>query len=124
MLKLARIAWVAVIVSLPIVGVIAYFLLGETSIGRDRERSLREVTHRMRTPAGPGPTGDVSSPAAQLFHLAGTINGFASVSGNRIHLVGDPDAPATDPMRDSDLAIGRLDLRNHRKIVVIDNRIS
>lgn len=104
----SRIAWVAVIVSLPVVGVVAYLLLGETSIGRDRERKLREVTKRMALPVGPGPTGEVEPRAAELFHLGGTINGFRPVSGNRIRLIGDPDAPATDPMRDSDLSIDSL----------------
>lgn len=104
----SRIAWVAVIMSLPAVGVIAYLLLGETNIGRKRVRSLRQVQATMQRPVGPGPTGEVSAPAAELFHLAGTVNGLTPVSGNRIRLLGDPNAPATDPMIDSDLAIDAL----------------
>lgn len=53
----SRVAWVAVIVSLPVVGVIAYLLLGETSIGRDRVRKLHEVTQRMALPVVPGRPG-------------------------------------------------------------------
>jgi len=32
----SRIAWVVVIIALPMVGILAYILLGETSIGRRR----------------------------------------------------------------------------------------
>ncbi len=34
----SRVAWVAVIMCLPVIGVVAYLLLGETSIGRERVR--------------------------------------------------------------------------------------
>lgn len=37
----SRVAWVAVVMTLPLLGVVAYLLLGETSIGRERMRRLR-----------------------------------------------------------------------------------
>ena len=37
----ARVAWVAVIMFLPLLGVIAYLFLGEASIGRARIRRLK-----------------------------------------------------------------------------------
>lgn len=117
----SRVAWVAVVMSVPLLGVIAYALLGETSIGRNRVRSLRAVVQRMRTPVAAGPPPEVSAPAVELFDLGRTINGFDPVGGNRIRLLGDPDAPATDPMRDSDLSIDALvaDIERARESVHI-----
>ena len=34
----SRVAWVATIMCLPVIGVVAYLFLGETSIGRERVR--------------------------------------------------------------------------------------
>jgi len=34
----SRVAWIVVIMFLPVIGVVAYLFLGETSIGRERAR--------------------------------------------------------------------------------------
>ncbi|GAH00809.1 unnamed protein product, partial [marine sediment metagenome] len=39
----SRIAWVVVIAAVPVLGVIAYILFGETNIGRKRVDRAREV---------------------------------------------------------------------------------
>ena len=105
----SRVAWVVVIVFLPLVGVIAYLLLGETSIGRERIARLNEIKAQMPLPddATCAPA-DVDPRAASLFRLARSINGFGPVAGNRIVLLGDPDASVNVPMRDSDIAIDAL----------------
>ena len=197
----SRVAWVAVIMFLPLLGVIAYLLLGETSIGRERIKRLREVESRMPLPDDATFAPDSIDPqAVPLFDFARSINGFRGVAGNRFALMEDSDAAidalvvdigqaaehvhisfyiwlddhnggkvadavaaaarrgvrcrvmvdalgsraftrskrwgqlrdagvdtlATldDVPRLGHLAIGRVDLRNHRKIVVIDNRIA
>jgi cardiolipin synthase len=43
----SRIAWIVVIISLPVVGVLAYLFLGETNIGRRRVARMREVISRL-----------------------------------------------------------------------------
>ncbi len=105
----SRVAWVAVIMALPLAGVVAYLLLGETSIGRERVRRLREAEAQLRPPADAqaAPIGDDTA-AVALFELGRSINGFAPQGGNRIELLGDADAPPAQPMRDSDAAIDRL----------------
>src|SRR3984885_5059188 len=50
----SRVAWVAVIMCLPVIGVVAYLLLGETSIGRERARRLRDAERRLAAPSGAG----------------------------------------------------------------------
>ncbi|MFT3802075.1 MAG: cardiolipin synthase [Burkholderiaceae bacterium] len=105
----SRVAWVATIMLLPLAGVLAYLVLGETNIGRDRVRRMREAEARMSLPdeAALAPAA-VESRAAALFDLAHSINGFQAVSGNRIVLLGDPGAAAESPTVDSDRAIDAL----------------
>ncbi len=43
----SRIAWIAVITALPVVGILAYLLFGEVNIGRRRVARLRKVMERM-----------------------------------------------------------------------------
>jgi cardiolipin synthase A/B len=105
----SRVAWVAVIMFLPLLGVIAYLLLGETSIGRERIRRLGVVEARMPLPgdAASAP-GAVELRVAELFDVCCSINGFHPVDGNHIELLGDPDAPPDDPMANSNAAIDTL----------------
>jgi cardiolipin synthase len=103
----SRVAWVATIMCLPVIGVVAYLLLGETSIGRERVRRLNEAERRLAAPAGaaaePGdPVG------ASVSALCRSINGFGPTAGNRIALLGDPAAPAAEPTRDCDRSIQAL----------------
>lgn len=105
----SRVAWVATIMLLPVLGPLAYLLLGETSIGRERVRRLREAEAGMPLPddGAAAPQG-ITPGAVALFDLAHSINGFRPLAGNRIVLLGDPDAPAAAPTGDSDLAIDAL----------------
>ena len=43
----SRIAWIVMIIALPVVGMISYLLLGETNIGRRRMRRIRQVLATM-----------------------------------------------------------------------------
>ena len=62
----SRIAWVVVIAVLPVAGIIAYLLFGETNIGRKRVARARAVLEGIPPPADPlprtRPTSDRSSP--------------------------------------------------------------
>src|SRR5712691_12605532 len=60
----SRVAWVVVMVVLPMAGIIAYVFLGETNIGRRRAACLREVLARMPDPAeAPGAKAAPLQPA-------------------------------------------------------------
>ena len=48
----SRVAWIAVIMCLPVIGVVAYLFLGETSIGRKRSHRLRDAESRLAAPSG------------------------------------------------------------------------
>ncbi|MBW2511511.1 MAG: cardiolipin synthase [Deltaproteobacteria bacterium] len=202
----SRIAWVVVIVAVPLLGILAYLFFGETNIGRRRVARLRESIARL-----PGwndaaaesviwQREDIPQRYMHLFQAGQTINGFAPVGGNRGHLLPDSNATIDAIVADIDAAqnhvhllfyiwltdhngckviealkraaargvtcramaddlgsrsmigskhwramreagvllavalpvgnpvfrllIGRIDLRNHRKIIVIDNQIT
>lgn len=197
----SRVAWVAVILFVPLLGVIAYFLLGETSIGRERVRKLKAAEAHLQLPTDQEHAlVGLSSDHVALFDLIQSINGFAPVKGNSVELAANSDAAIdglvadiaaaqesihisfyiwlddtnggkvveaicaaaqrgimcrvmvdalgsrafvrghrwaqmrdagahlavalNDIHRAGNFALGRVDLRNHRKIVVIDNSIS
>ncbi|WP_017934279.1 cardiolipin synthase [Nocardioides sp. Iso805N] len=113
----SRIAWVAVIMCLPVVGVVAYLFLGETSIGRERVERLRDAEKRLARPAGAAVDTSTRDPLG-ISELCTAINDFPPVGGNRIVLLGDPEAPAAQPTINSNLAIDALveaieDAREH-----------
>lgn len=105
----SRVAWVAVMALLPVVGVIAYLLLGETSIGRKRFRNLQRAWEQMSGPADAGSMpAIIDEQARSLFDLASSVNRFQPVSGNRIRLIGAPAAAPTAPMDDSNAVMDAL----------------
>jgi cardiolipin synthase len=103
----ARVAWVAVVMCLPVLGVVAYLLLGETSIGHERVRKLHEAEQSVAAPSGAG-TKPGDPVAASVSDLCRSINGFGPVPGNRVVLLGDPASSPAEPTRDCDLAIKAL----------------
>lgn len=111
----SRVAWVAMIGFLPVAGMLAYLLLGETSIGRRRLQRLRQVEAALPLPSvSPAPTVAVeddrasAAATASLFALAGSINGFSATTGNQVQLLGDPAASSDAPMADCKAAIEAL----------------
>src|SRR5580692_3837696 len=103
----SRVAWIAVIMCLPVIGVVAYLFLGETSIGRERSRRLRDAESRLATPSGAGAEPD-GAVATAVSALCRSINGFGPTPGNRVVLLGDPGASPAEPARDCDAAIKGL----------------
>lgn len=104
----SRVAWVAVITLLPALGIVAYLLLGETSIGAARVRKLRAAERVLMRPAGEMPPARPDGQVTELSTLCGSVNGFGAAAGNAIELLGDPDARPDQPMLDSDAAIAAL----------------
>ena len=191
---------------LPVIGILTYILLGETSIGRRRVSRLCAVLAAMpdltKAPGMDSPNlhSKIPETYTHLFRLGHSVNGFEPVGGNRATLLPDSNATIESMVADIDasqdhvhlisyiwlpdnnglkvvealkraairhvicrvmadglgsrimiqsshwkamqaagvqvataLAIGnpllrplrgRIDLRNHRKILVIDNRIT
>ncbi|MEA3548816.1 MAG: cardiolipin synthase [Thermodesulfobacteriota bacterium] len=106
----SRIAWIVVMMVLPVLGILAYLLLGETNIGRRRVKRLRKILSRMPNlfdVAGADASNfqvDVPQRHAHLFQVGKLINGFNPVGGNRAHLMEDSNATITSIVEDIDAA--------------------
>ncbi len=194
----SRIAWVAVVTAVPLLGIVAYILFGEVNIGRRRAEKMRRVMAAM--PVEAGAAAHFPERYEHLFRVGMSISGLPPVAGNSGRLLADSNAAIDALVADIDAArehvhvlfyiwladnngrkvaealiraarrgvacramvdglgsrafvrsglwtqmreagvrtavaltvgslvlrslLGRIDLRNHRKIVVIDNRIT
>ena len=106
----SRIAWIVVIVSLPVLGILAYLLLGEINIGRRRVARMRGILSRLPDPSAAAglddehAQSDRPSPYAHLFQVGKTINGFDPVGGNHARLMQDSNASIDAMVTDIDAA--------------------
>jgi cardiolipin synthase len=106
----SRIAWLVVIVTLPVLGVLSYLLLGETNIGRHRVARIREVISGLPDVADAAGAdaailqADVPQHYAHLFQVGKSVNGFDPVGGNRAHLMQDSNATIATMVADIDAA--------------------
>ena len=106
----SRIAWVVVIVALPVVGMLAYILFGEVNIGRRRVSRLRKVLERMpEFPAAAlGEAGNLEAKIPErhqhLFRVGKSISGFEPVGGNSAQLLENSNAAVDAMVADIDSA--------------------
>jgi cardiolipin synthase len=105
----SRIAWIVVILSLPVLGIVFYILLGETNLGRRRVERMRQIIGNLPKPAGaisgePGAEADVPHHYANMFRMGKTVNGFAPVAGNRGDLMTDSNTAINTMVADIDAA--------------------
>ncbi|TWT35846.1 Cardiolipin synthase [Posidoniimonas corsicana] len=103
----SRVAWIAVIASVPVAGMIAYLLFGETSIGRRRIDELRRILRGM-LPYDASRLEEFKNavPARRqsLFRVATSISGFEPVGGNTARLMEDSNATIEQMVADIDNA--------------------
>jgi cardiolipin synthase len=102
----SRIAWIVAILALPVVGVVAYLLLGETNIGRERLERMKKVVAALpdirSTPGfdAPAVRPEIHERHLPLFKVGQSISRFEPVGGNHASLMADSnvaiDAMAAD----------------------------
>ena len=106
----SRIAWIAVVIAAPFVGIVAYLLLGEVNVGRRFAQHARAVTTGMpRISATPGidvpeVLPNLSEQHQQLFRVSASINGFQPMGGNSARLMPDSNAAVDSMVADIDHA--------------------
>ncbi|HEY2585682.1 MAG TPA: cardiolipin synthase [Tepidisphaeraceae bacterium] len=106
----SRIAWVAVILAVPLVGIVAYVFFGEVNIGRRRVERLREIERRTPRPAASPPEDlsnigvKVSDRCEHLFSVGRSISGFEPIAGNSARLMEDSNASIRAMVADIDAA--------------------
>jgi cardiolipin synthase len=106
----SRIAWIVVILSLPLAGVLAYVLLGETNIGRRRIARMRKAIEAL-PPFVVSVDGDksqtplnISETYQHLFDVGQSISGFSAIGGNSARLLPDSNATIHSMVADIDAA--------------------
>ena len=104
----SRVAWIVVIIVMPVIGILTYIFLGETSIGRRRASKLHAVLAAMpdltKAPGMDSPNLQPVIPEtyAHLFRLGYSVNGFEPVGGNRAILLSDSNAAIESMVADID----------------------
>ena len=112
----SRIAWVVVIIALPVAGIISYLLFGEVNIGRRRAERLDAALARMPPmAAADGPEAELVRPKIperyrHLFRIGESISGFQPVGGNRAALMPDSNAAIDAMVADIDRARAHVHL--------------
>ncbi len=120
----SALAWIIVIIALPVAGIVGWFLVGEARLGqRRRERHAqlaREIQQAL--PASEEISERPETPSAYRFTITLTeaVGGTPPRAGNRLRLMGDTD-------RVIDLLIGDIDAaRGHCHLLFyiwIDDRV-
>jgi len=106
----SRIAWIVVILAIPLAGILAYLLLGETNIGRKRADRVRRIIADLPDIASipgfdaPEATAKIEEGYQPLFRTGQSISGFGPVGGNSATLTPDSNATIEAMVRDIDLA--------------------
>jgi cardiolipin synthase len=102
----SRLAWLIVIIAVPLLGMIAYLMLGETRISGRRRSRGREIDARL-----PRPKGDDScvrqmraSPHEAPFELARSINSLDPTNGNSARIAADSNVAIDEMVADIDRA--------------------
>jgi cardiolipin synthase len=99
----SRVAWLVVVGALPFVGIAAYLLLGEVSIGRRRVARVREAIARIPEYAE-GNDELVPGRYRNLFRLGYSVSGFRPIGGNTGTLLADSNATIDAMVADIDAA--------------------
>jgi cardiolipin synthase len=106
----ARIAWIVIIITLPVAGILAYLLFGEVNIGRRRLARRRRVIadiSRLVT-AAPGDHDNLTATLQErysvLFRVGQSISFMGPVGGNEACLLADSNDSIDAMVADIDAA--------------------
>lgn len=108
----SRIAWLIAVLVVPIVGVIAYLLLGEARISVRRRARYAAIEARMPRPDGDPEASSavLQGPYAAPFALGRSINGLPPTLYNRAMLAPDSNSAIEAMIRDIDAAAANVHL--------------
>jgi len=107
----SRVAWVAIIAALPILGTLAYLMLGETNMG---SRLVSRITEARKTLRIPGKTSEALIDAEEKYHLPPRLaplfrvgqsaSGYPPEGGNKARLLPDSNSAIDAMVHDIDAA--------------------
>lgn len=106
----SRIAWVIAILVVPVVGVVAYLLLGEARISARRRARYAAIEARMPRPDGDPEAAQLlgGSAYAAPFALGRSVNGLPPTLYNRAALASGSDAAIAAMIANIDAATGTV----------------
>lgn len=102
-----RLAWLLVIVVVPLGGIAAYVLFGEIRLRRGYLQTRRHVRDRLSGRWRRGPhdlIGALPDHAEPVIRCARAVGGFPAVSGNELHLLPEDDSALDAVAADIDAA--------------------
>lgn len=102
----SRLAWVIVILVVPVIGLVAYLLLGEVRISNSRREIGRRIDSSLPRPVADGASAAILADSAYAapFALARTINQLGPTGSNRATLAADSNAAIDGMVADIDAA--------------------
>jgi cardiolipin synthase len=103
----SRVAWIVVLILAPGVGIVAYLLLGETSVGRSLANRMRRALQQLPDPAasaGEAAWSAIPDRYVPLFRVGESINGFVPTTGNAARLLPDSNRAIASLVADIDAA--------------------
>ncbi|ALJ13820.1 cardiolipin synthase [Sphingopyxis macrogoltabida] len=108
----SRIAWLIAAIMVPVVGVIAYLLLGEARISAKRRARYRAIEAHLPHPAHNETIRRAlaKTPYAAPFALAETANALPPTRGNRARLSADSNSAIREMVEDIDAATSTVHL--------------
>lgn len=112
----SRVAWVAVILALPVIGIIVYLLFGETNIGRKRVARMKSVLASLpEITSIAGYENKAVRPKVperykSLFNVGKSISGFAPIGANHARLLEDSNKAIDAMVADIDGATKHVHL--------------
>ncbi len=111
-----RMAWIIVVLVLPVFGTVVYFLFGEVNLGRTKNQRLQEIFGEIRLLDSSvlqklDAVKNVIEPQYQpAFSYATSINGFTTSVGNRVELLADATVARARLIEDIDAATSQVDV--------------
>jgi cardiolipin synthase len=111
----SRLAWLVVVLVVPVLGIIAYVMLGETSIGRRNQKAMLRAMQGVLLRNGEQANGvavgkGVPDLYAHLFRMGQSISGFPAVPGNSATLMASSPATIEHMVADIDAAQHQVDV--------------
>lgn len=102
----SRLAWLIAAIAVPVVGVVAYLLLGEARISAKRRARYRQIEAHLPHPSEKAAARRklAKTPYAAPFALAETVNALPPTLGNRAHLAADGNTAIREMVADIDAA--------------------
>lgn len=119
-------AWILIVVAFPFVGVLAYLLVGESHLGRQRRRIHREILRRFDTPRyhrhddARAHEVRIDQTDAQISRLARQASHSEPLAGNRVQLLESAQAAAAAMVADIDAAAATVHLTSY---IWLDDRV-